>query len=88
MGLATRFLATSLPSGRKFHALQILLVRMSITMVCCLLWMRIAKVPHNPLGRRDVRRLLVLRGGGGFFGVFGLYCTSEIPEGVEQAQLG
>ncbi|KAF8453749.1 hypothetical protein BDZ91DRAFT_617998, partial [Kalaharituber pfeilii] len=80
MALTTRFLATSLPSGQKYHALQILLVRMSITVVCSLLWMWWAKVPHFPLGQRGIRRILVARGCAGFIGVVGLYYSlSYLP---------
>ena len=54
-------------------SVEVLLARMSITMVASLLYMRLAKVPDAPFGQRGVRGLLVLRGVGGFFGVFGMY---------------
>ncbi|KAL7270548.1 hypothetical protein RUND412_006735 [Rhizina undulata] len=73
MALTTRYLSTSLPNGVKFHALQILFVRMGITMVCCLVWMWWNGVEYAPFGRREVRPLLIARGLGGFVGVFGLY---------------
>lgn len=58
---------------QKFHALQILFVRQTITAAGCFLWMWYRSVPHAPLGAKEVRWLLVARGLGGFWGVFGLY---------------
>ena len=75
MGMFTRFLATSLPSGQRYHALQVLFARMSITWLCCMIWMWWNKVPHMPLGQRSIRGLLVVRGTTGFLGVVGLYCA-------------
>lgn len=49
---------------------------MSITLVLCCVYMWYTKVPYFPLGKPEVRGVLVARGVGGFFGVFGLYCTS------------
>lgn len=79
MGMFTRFLATSLPSGQKYHALHVLFVRMSVTWVFCWAWMWWNRVPEMPLGRKGIRLLLVLRGCTGFVGVFGLYCASIVP---------
>jgi hypothetical protein len=47
---------------------------MGITIVfaSCYMWYR--KIEHFPLGMKEVRPLLVARGLGGFFGVFGMYC--------------
>lgn len=59
--------------GGGMHPFQILFARMSITVVCSLIYMWCKSTPDWPLGARDVRWLLVLRGVGGFFGVFGLY---------------
>ena len=70
MSLTTRLLETG---PQKFHALQILFVRQVITAAGCFLWMWYHRVPHAPLGVKEVRWLLVARGLGGFFGVFGLY---------------
>ena len=53
---------------------QIIFARMIITTAFSLLYMWWTKVEHWPLGPREVRGLLVARGLGGFFGVFGLYC--------------
>ncbi|RPB24987.1 hypothetical protein L211DRAFT_836847 [Terfezia boudieri ATCC MYA-4762] len=80
MGMLTRLLETSLPSGQRYHALQILFARMIITWLCCMIWMWWTKVPHMPLGQRQIRGLLVARGTAGFIGVFGLYYSlSYLP---------
>ncbi|KZV77770.1 DUF6-domain-containing protein [Peniophora sp. CONT] len=53
--------------------LQVVLVRMSVTYVCCLIFMFWKKVPDPFLGPKGVRLLLVFRGFIGFFGLFGVY---------------
>lgn len=73
MSLTTRILETGYPEQR-FHPLQILFVRQSITSVLVFVWMWRMKVENAPFGPRGVRGLLIARGVGGFFGVFGLYC--------------
>lgn len=73
MSLTTRILETSFPE-QKFHALQVLFARQSITSVLVYIWVWRMKVEEAPFGPRGVRGLLVARGVGGFFGVFGLYC--------------
>lgn len=75
----TRFLATSLPSGQKYHALHILFVRMCVTLVFCMGWMWWNRIPYMPFGQKGIRMLLVLRGCMGFLGVFGLYCMFIVP---------
>lgn len=72
-GLITRFLAISLPDGRKYHAFEVLFARMSITLIGCLAWMWWNSVEHAPFGRKDVRWLMIARGMGGLVGVYGLY---------------
>ena len=42
-------------------------------MVSCIAYMWWAQVPDAPFGAKEVRILLLARGFGGFFGVFGLY---------------
>lgn len=37
----------------------------------------LAKVEHAPFGSREVRALLIARGVGGFFGVYGMYCKLD-----------
>lgn len=68
MALTTRVLETAFPD-QKFHAMQILFARQSITMVGSLLWMWLNHVPDAPFGPHGVRWLLVARGFGGFWGV-------------------
>lgn len=77
MSLFTRFLATSLPSGRKYHPLHILFVQMSVTWIFCWVWMWWNRIPDMPFGKKGIRMLLVLRGCMGFFGALGLYCMSS-----------
>ncbi|KAF3922183.1 hypothetical protein ABW21_db0205830 [Orbilia brochopaga] len=71
MSLITRLLETGFET--EFHALQILFARQTISVVLCSGYMWATKVPDFPLGAKSVRLLLVARGVGGFFGVFGLY---------------
>lgn len=35
----------------------------------------LARVEHAPFGPKEVRMLLIARGFGGFFGVYGMYCA-------------
>ncbi|PUU74153.1 hypothetical protein B9Z19DRAFT_1103589 [Tuber borchii] len=72
MGLFTRVLETSFPE-QKMHATQILFIRQSITTVVVGILIAFRSVEHAPWGPWGVRWLLVARGFGGFFGVFGLY---------------
>ncbi|KAK6351804.1 hypothetical protein TWF718_004949 [Orbilia javanica] len=71
MSVITRLLETGFDT--EFHALQILFTRQIISVVLCSAYMHYTQVPHFPLGAKGVRWLLVARGVGGFFGVFGLY---------------
>ena len=74
MNLSTRLLETPGEHGEPFHPFQILLARQGITSAVCIGYGLYSKsIPHFPLGPKGVRWLLVLRGLGGFFGVFGLY---------------
>lgn len=68
MNTAAKLLANGYET--KFHALQIIFVRMSCTTVLSCLYIWYNKVPR-PQG---VTGLLVLRGSAGFVGLFGLYC--------------
>lgn len=58
---------------------KILFARMSITVVLAMAYMWWTKTPHFPFGAPEVRWLLVARGMGGFFGVFGMYCLWNHP---------
>ncbi|KAM0386893.1 hypothetical protein ACHAQC_011318 [Fusarium culmorum] len=71
MSMTTRLLATGFET--KFHALQIIFVRMLATTLIGSFYMWREKVPDFPLGPRNVRGLLVLRGMAGSVGLFGLY---------------
>ena len=57
---------------------QILFFRMSITGVTSLIYTWKMHVEDSPLGKREVRGLLIIRAIGGFFGVFGLYCRLHL----------
>ncbi|RGP62690.1 hypothetical protein FSPOR_9077 [Fusarium sporotrichioides] len=71
MSMTTRLLSTGFET--KFHALQIIFVRMLATALIGSFYMWREKVPDFPLGPREVRGLLVLRGMAGSVGLFGLY---------------
>ncbi|KAK8122125.1 hypothetical protein PG984_010795 [Apiospora sp. TS-2023a] len=65
--MTTRLLETGFTT--KFHALQIIFVRMLATAILGSLYMWVKKVPDSPLGDRKVRGLLCLRGAAGFMGL-------------------
>ncbi|RGP72915.1 hypothetical protein FLONG3_6553 [Fusarium longipes] len=71
MSMTTRLLETGFET--KFHALQIIFVRMLATALIGSFYMWREKVPDFPLGPREVRGLLFLRGMAGSVGLFGLY---------------
>ncbi|KGQ08105.1 putative membrane protein [Beauveria bassiana D1-5] len=73
MAMTTRLLETGFDT--KFHALQVIFVRMIFTASIGSAYMWYKKVPDFPLGPPGVRGLLVLRGMAGTVGIFGLYCT-------------
>ena len=74
MNVTTRLLEIEGNMGKGLDPFQILFARMAITTLLASGYMWWAKTPHFPLGLPEVRWLLVLRGIGGFFGVFGMYC--------------
>ncbi|PYH95832.1 hypothetical protein BO71DRAFT_322231 [Aspergillus ellipticus CBS 707.79] len=76
MNVMTQFLEIKGKEGRGLDPFQILFARMSITVLASYLYMWYARVPH-PLGTRPVFPLLMLRAGGGFFGVYGLYYSVQ-----------
>ncbi|KAF8840115.1 hypothetical protein BDN67DRAFT_969048 [Paxillus ammoniavirescens] len=53
--------------------LEVIIIRMVITFICCVVYMVIMKIPDPFLGPEGVRLLLVCRGVLGFFGLFGIY---------------
>lgn len=60
-------------TGCELNHFQVLFARMSITVALSSLYMWKVKTPHFPFGPKGVRLLLVVRGIGGFLGVFGMY---------------
>ncbi|RCK55245.1 hypothetical protein Cantr_04269 [Candida viswanathii] len=73
-----KLLVTNKDFNEPIHPAQILFVRMFITYICCLLYMGITRsVPEAPLGPKPIRKLLLLRGFVGFFGVFGMYFSLQ-----------
>lgn len=78
MNTAAKLLATGYET--KFHAMQIIFIRMSCTTILGMLYMVWHKTPDFPLGAKGIRWLLVLRGTCGFIGLFGLYCTLEMQK--------
>lgn len=76
MNVATRLLETPAPPLPPLHPFSILFARMSITLVLSVAYMASRNHPEFrtfPPGRADVRWLLLARGVGGFWGVFGMY---------------
>jgi drug/metabolite transporter (DMT)-like permease len=59
------------------HTLELIAVRMGITLACCVLYMMAMKIPDPFLGPKGVRLLLVNRGLCGFFGLFGMYYSLQ-----------
>ncbi|XRM41592.1 hypothetical protein ABZX51_004848 [Aspergillus tubingensis] len=76
MNVMTQVLEIKGRDGKGFHPFQILFARMSITVLASYLYMWYARVPH-PFGTRETFTLLMLRAGGGFFGVYGLYYSVQ-----------
>ncbi|KAK7187325.1 hypothetical protein DPSP01_002458 [Paraphaeosphaeria sporulosa] len=67
MNTAAKLLATGYET--KFHALQIIFVRMSCTTILSCLYIWYNRIPRS----QGVTGLLILRGTAGFIGLFGLY---------------
>ncbi|KAG2155320.1 drug/metabolite transporter superfamily [Suillus bovinus] len=59
------------------HALQIIVIRMSITFVCCEIYMIVAGIPDPLAGPKGVRMLLLIRSVTGFFGLAGMYWSLQ-----------
>ncbi|KAK8202704.1 EamA-like transporter family-domain-containing protein [Phyllosticta capitalensis] len=73
MNTATRILEIEGNDGKGYHPFQVLFARMSITLVFSGLYMWWKNVDQAPFGPKNMRWLLLIRGFGGFFGVFGMY---------------
>lgn len=52
-------------------------MRMGITLLLCLFYMWLRGIKHAPFGPKPVRKLLIARGFGGFFGVYGMYYSLQ-----------
>ncbi|KAG0704050.1 hypothetical protein DFH29DRAFT_873999 [Suillus ampliporus] len=59
------------------HALEVIVVRMGITLIGCVIYMIIMRIPDPIAGPKGVRTLLVIRGITGFFGLCGLYWSLQ-----------
>ncbi|VBB83645.1 Putative Protein similar to YPL264C of Saccharomyces cerevisiae [Podospora comata] len=59
--------------GDGMHPLQILFVRMSVTSILSCIYMYWKNIPDFPMGPRNIRPLLLLRGFSGFFGIYGMW---------------
>ena len=77
MNVTTRLLEMDGKHGPGMHPFQILVARMSGTLILSGIYQWLAKVEHAPFGPREVWKLLVARGVGGFFGVYGMYYSLE-----------
>jgi len=74
MNVTTRLLEMDGSHGPGMHPFQILFARMTGTLVLSGIYQWLAKVENAPFGPRGVWKLLIARGVGGFFGVYGVYC--------------
>ena len=72
MTTAAKMLTNS--GGNPFHPLHIIFVRMAASTALGFAYTWYRSVPDAPLGRRSIRRLLLLRGLTGFVGLWGTYC--------------
>lgn len=73
MTITARILEIEGNKGKGFHPFQVLFARMSITAVLAMSYMAYKRTPYFPFGMPEVRWLLIARGMGGFFGIFGVY---------------
>ncbi|KAK2589511.1 hypothetical protein QQS21_012811 [Conoideocrella luteorostrata] len=71
MNLSARFL--ELEGEQGMHPVQMLLLRQSVTSICCMFYMWQMKIPEFPFGAKQIRWLLLVRGCTGFFGIFGIW---------------
>ncbi|KAG2748203.1 drug/metabolite transporter superfamily [Suillus brevipes Sb2] len=59
------------------HALQIIVIRMGITFLCCEIYMIVKGIPDPIVGPKGVRTILFVRGVTGFFGLSGMYWSLQ-----------
>ena len=74
MNVTTRLLEMDGSQGAGMHPFQILFARMTGTILLSCTYQWLARVETAPFGPKEVRKLLIARGVGGFFGVYGMYC--------------
>ncbi|KAI4112559.1 MAG: hypothetical protein LQ345_006309 [Seirophora villosa] len=74
MNVAARLLETA---DEPLSSSQVMFVRMAITLILCSVYMWWARVDHFPFGPKEVRKLLVARGFGGFIGLVGIYYSLQ-----------
>ena len=77
MNVTTRLLEMDGNHGAGMHPFQILFARMTGTLCLSCTYQWLAGVTNAPFGPREVRKLLIARGVGGFFGVYGMYCKPQ-----------
>ncbi|KAF8546389.1 hypothetical protein OG21DRAFT_1427151, partial [Imleria badia] len=70
MDLSVKLLETLDPPT---PTLELITLRMVITVCCCMIYMVANKISNPFLGPKGVRRLLFARAVSGFFGIFGIY---------------
>lgn len=70
MNLSARLLELD---GEGMHPFQVLFIRQSLTAIACFSYMWWMSIPDFPLGKREVRWLLLARGCSGFFGIYGMW---------------
>ncbi|KAK5997133.1 putative membrane protein [Cladobotryum mycophilum] len=59
--------------GDGMHPVQVLLIRQGLTVIGCCAFGWLMKIPDFPLGKKEIRWLLCLRGFSGFFGIYGMW---------------
>ncbi|KAG1748146.1 integral membrane protein DUF6 [Suillus lakei] len=74
MNLSVKMLSSLEPP---VHAFEVIIVRMGITLICCVIYMIVTGVSDPIIGPRGVRKLLIIRGISGFLGLCGLYLSLQ-----------
>ena len=77
VNVLTKLLETGSETQLGMDPLHILSTRMSITCFLLNIYMWWKEVPHFPLGQEEVRLPLLIRGVGGFTGVYGMYYSLQ-----------
>ncbi|KAG2155321.1 integral membrane protein DUF6 [Suillus bovinus] len=82
MNLSVKMLNTLEPPVHAFE------VSFGITLMCCVIYMIIKRVPDPIFGPRGVRMLLIIRGITGFFGLCGMYLSLQYLSVADATVLG